>query len=409
MKTVLYLIETSGPGGAENMLINLVENLNRARYRPMIGLLKEGWLATQLRQRGFETITMPQRRGHDPGWVYRCVRLIHRKGIDVLHTHEFGMNTYGSIASLGTGVPVVATVHGGSYYWEKWRRRMAYRLVARHAMRMVAVSDSIRRVLIERVGASSEKLCTIYNGVDVEAYRFVQDGTRIRQELGIEETTPVVGTVANLYPVKGHTFLLKAAAEVACVYPRTVWLLAGRGMLLGELQDEARELGISDRVRFLGFRDDAAAVLQALDLFVLPSLSEGLPLAVLEAMAAAKPVVATAVGGNLEVVVDGQTGYLVPPRDPSALASRILALLRDRPLAHGYGAAGRQRVLQQFSLVRMVAAYQELYERGGGRTVLEASRFVGWSGEAMRERDAEFYEVRISEGGAVARLRVGVL
>jgi glycosyltransferase involved in cell wall biosynthesis len=366
MKVVLYLIETSGPGGAENMLIHLVENLDRARYRPIIGLLKDGWLATQLRQRGFETITMPQRGGHDPGWIYKCIRLIHRKGIDILHTHEFNMNTYGSIASLVTGVPVVATVHGAAYYGEKWRRRMAYRFVAKQAMQMVAVSESIRRFLIERVGANSEKLCTIYNGVDVEAYRFAQEGMRIRQELGIEETTPVVGTIANLYPVKGHTFLLKAAAQVARVYPRTVWLLAGRGMLLGQLQDEARELGLSERIRFLGFRDDAAAVLQALDLFVLPSLSEGLPLVVLEAMAAGKPVVATDVGGNREVVVDGETGYLVPPRDPNALASGIVALLRDKRLAHRYGAVGRQRVLQQFNLARMVAAYQALYAREAG-------------------------------------------
>ena len=361
MKTILHLIETSGPGGAERVLINLVENLDRARYGSIICLLKDGWLASQLRQRGFETVTIPQRAGHDLGWVYKSIELIRRKRIDLLHSHEFGMNIYGSIASRLMQVPIIATVHGKAYYGERWRRRMAYRFVARRAAQMVAVAEDIRRFLIDRVGVSPRKLCTIYNGVDAKTVCSAEDGARVRQELGIAETTPVIGTIANLYPVKGHTFLLKAAAEVAKVVPQAVWLLAGRGGLLDQLQDEARQLGIKDKVRFLGFRNDPAALLQAMDLFVLPSLSEGLPVSVLEAMAAGRPVVATDVGGNREVIVDGRTGFLVPPGDSSALASRMITLLANSDLAHGYGAEGRSRVCQHFSLERMVRAYETLY------------------------------------------------
>lgn len=361
MKTVLHLIETSGPGGAERVLINLVENLDQARYRSVIGVLKEGWLTTQLRQRGFDPITIPQRRGHDPAWVYRCIGLIRRKRIDVIHAHEFGMNTYASIASWVTRVPMIATVHGKHYYGDRWRRRMAYRFVARRARRMVAVAEDIRLFLADRIGVPRDKLQTIYNGIDIKTAGSEEDGLRVRRELGIPETTPVLGTIANLYPVKGHTFLLKAAAEVAKAFPQAVWLLAGRGKLLGELQDEAHQLGIADRVRFLGFRDDPAALLQAMDLFVLPSLSEGLSVAVLEAMVAGKPVVATDVGGNREVIVDGRTGFLVPPRDPVALAARTITLLTNKSLADQYGADGRARVREEFSLERMMCAYEELY------------------------------------------------
>jgi len=274
------------------------------------------------------------------------------------------MNTYGSIASWVTRVPMIATVHGKHYYGDRWRRRMAYRFVARRALRMVAVAEDIRRFLIDRIGVPREKVRTVYNGIDIKTACSEEDGLRVRRELGIRETTPVLGTIANLYPVKGHTFLLKAAAEVAKAVPQAVWLLAGRGQLLGELQDEAHQLGIADRVRFLGFRDDPAALLQAMDVFILPSLSEGLPVAVLEAMAAGKPVVATDVGGNRELIVDGRMGFLVPPRDPGTLAARTITLLTDKSLADRYAAEGQARVREEFSLERMVSAYEKLYAEG---------------------------------------------
>src|SRR5262249_1142913 len=157
--------------------------LDRSRYRPMIGLLKDGWLAAQLRQRGLETITIPQGRGQDPGWIGRCVRLMRQRKVDVLHTHEFTMNTYGALASVLSRVPMVATVHGKNYYADKWRRRALYRFVARRAVRMVAVAEDVRRYLIERVGVSPRRLCTIYNGVDTDARGAEGEGKRVRHEL----------------------------------------------------------------------------------------------------------------------------------------------------------------------------------------------------------------------------------
>lgn len=361
-KTILHLIETSGPGGAEKMLISLVENLDKSRYQSLIGLLRDGWLNTQFRLRGFETVIIPQRRGLDAGWVYKCIKLIRQKHVDLLHAHEFTMNVYGSIAAWNTGVPVITTVHGKGYYGDNWWRRLAYRFVARQVFQMVAVSVDIRRLLIERIGVRSHNLVTIYNGIDSKAYCPSEGREQMRKELGIAETAPVIGTIGNLYPVKGHTYLLKAAGRVVRMFPESLFLIVGRGGLLQNLQEEARQFGIERNVRFLGFREDIPNLLQAMDLFVLPSLSEGLALSLLEAMSAALPVIATDVGGNPEVVLDGETGFLVPPKDPESLALKIMFLFRNRSLAQKLGVNGQQRVEEKFNLERMVSAYQQFYE-----------------------------------------------
>ena len=362
MKTILHLIETSGPGGAEKMLMSLVENLNQKKYRSVICLLKDGWLNTQLRQRGFETVLIPQAKGLDPGWVYRCVRLIRQKQIDLLHAHEFNMNVYSCMASWLSNVPSIATVHGKGYYVDRWRRRLAYRAVASFSFRMVAVSQDVRRFLIEQVGVKSDNLVSIYNGIDQKCFLRSEDGMQVRKDLGISDTVPVIGTIGNLYPVKGHIYLVKAAAHVVKRFPEAVFVFAGRGALLSELQQEAGRLGIESHVRFLGFREDIPPLLQAMDIFVLPSLSEGLPLSLLEAMASSKPVIATNVGGIPEVIVNEETGYLVPPMDHEHLASRMILLLGDKAKAQHLGRNGRNRVCEKFLLEQMVSAYEDLYD-----------------------------------------------
>ena len=358
-KRVLQLIETSGPGGAENVLINLVDSFDKTKFQPLICLLKDGWLHDQLRERGFDTVIIPQAKGLSASWIPRCASLVRQKKIDLLHAHEFVMNTYGSIVSRLTGIPIVTTVHGKAYYGEKWRRRMAYRFAARQS-KMVAVSDDIKNFLIDRVGINADDLITIRNGIDIEAYSCARSGNG-RKDTELNRGGAVLGTVGNLYPVKGQTYLLKALSKVAQTIPSVTCLIAGRGELLGALQAEAAQLGIADRVHFLGFRQDIPQLLRQMDIFVLPSLSEGLPLSALEAMAAGKPVVATDVGGTHEAVVDGCTGFLVPPGDPEGLSDKITYLLKNREVAKSFGKAGRNRVAQYFSLEHMTQRYEELY------------------------------------------------
>lgn len=362
MKKILHLIETSGPGGAEKMLISLVEHLDKNQYRSVICLLKDGWLNTQLQRRGFETFIVPQPHSIDFGWLLKLKTRIKNMGIHLMHAHEFAMNTYASLLSVITGVPVIATVHGKNYYWERWWRRLAYRFVSRQTT-MVAVSEDIKKFLMQKCGIKNDRIIVVHNGIDLDLYR--PEGEKrewTRRELCIRNGQPVVGTIGNLYPVKGHTYLLKAIAIVKIMFPTVRLLIAGRGRMLGKLLNESQTLGIQDHVIFLGFREDTASLLQAIDLFVLPSISEGLPLSVLEAMACGKPVIATNVGGLPEVVVDGQSGFLVSSENPESLAKRMMLLLGYKSLSDQFGRVGRARVEKEFSLGSMVQKYQGLYE-----------------------------------------------
>ncbi len=362
MKTIMHLIETSGPGGAEKMLISLVDHLEKGSYRSIVCLLKDGWLREQFQRRGVETFILPLNWSFDIGWLGRFVAFLRKHKVDLMHAHEFAMNTYGSFASALSGIPIVTTVHGKSYYWKYFRRRMAYRFVSRQS-KMVAVSEDIARGLCQAVGIRPNRIRIIYNGIETDLFHPNQKTReQIRRELQVTDEQSVIGTIGNLYPVKGHTYLVRAAAAVTQVFPESVFIIAGRGQLLEGLQTEARELGVEKHIRFLGFREDVPALLQAMDIFVLPSLSEGLPLSALEAMASGKPVVATRVGGVPEVVADSETGFLVAPEDADGLAEKLVCLLKAPFLAQQLGAAGRERVKERFSLDRMEKEYEELYD-----------------------------------------------
>jgi glycosyltransferase involved in cell wall biosynthesis len=344
------------------MLIDLARGLDPARFRPVACLLKEGWLAAQLRAAGVRTYVLPQRPGLDARWPIGLARLVLSEGVDLLHAHEFAMNVAATIVGAALGRPVVATVHGKNYYPDVFRRRLAYRCVGRSAA-MVAVSAEIQRFLQERAGVAGSLAAVIRNGVD--AGRFTPDSVvrqRVRSELGIHGDRPVLGCFGSHYPVKGQAHLLEAMARVSASRPDARLLLAGRGPLQGELQRRARTLGLENAVRFLGFRDDIPGLLQAIDVFVLPSLSEGLPLALLEAMANGKPIVATRVGGVPEVIADGESGLLVRPGSPDDLAAAVLRLLADRGLAARLGQTARERASRDHTLTAMVRAYQDLYD-----------------------------------------------
>ncbi|MBK8276993.1 MAG: glycosyltransferase [Nitrospira sp.] len=365
--TVLHTIETSGPGGAEKLLLSLIDQLDRSEFQSKACLIKSGWLREQLEARGCETFIVPSRHTFDLALLLRFRQEILERGVDIIHAHEFAMNTYGSLASVLTGVPCVATQHGKNYFWKKWRRRMAYKFVARQSA-LVAVSDNVRSFVSGNVGLSPDRIRMIYNGIDPRAHQ-PDDAVRlrIRAELSLSPSTLVIGTVGNLYPIKGQSFLIRAMPTIVRSCPTAVLLVAGRGELREALQAEADALGVSAHVRFLGYRDDVPTLLQGFDVFVLPSLSEGLPFSALEAMATGKPVVATRVGGTPEVIVDGTTGYLVPPEDSHELAEKILALLCDTSRARLFGQEGIRRVEKAFSLCVMVGQYQQLYRTLLGR------------------------------------------
>jgi glycosyltransferase involved in cell wall biosynthesis len=233
------------------------------------------------------------------------------------------------------------------------------RLIIAGVGRYVAVSHEVARRLIRKLRWPARKIQVIHNCVSVT--------TECAPHRPIERSgRPIVLTVARLDEQKGHSYLLEAAAQV----PEAQFVLAGDGPLRASLEAQARALGVEERVKFLGYRSDIANLLADCDVFVLPSLYEGLPLSILEAMSAGKPVIATHIGGTDEVVIAGETGLLVPPADSVALATAIRAVLTDRPLAQRLASAGRARVEQEFSAAKMVqqviAVYEELLAKREG-------------------------------------------
>jgi glycosyltransferase involved in cell wall biosynthesis len=252
----------------------------------------------------------------------------------------------------------------GKGWWERFKA-LCYRRLDNSTSRfngaVIAVSNAVREDLLEQ-GMDPHRAIVIKNGIEIPPLD-PGLGSRVRAELGIAPDTPVIGTVGRLSPQKDYPTLLKAAAGIIAAVPRAIFLILGDGDLRVDLEKLAGELGIGERVRFLGYRENVMDAVAAFDIFALASLWEGLPLAVLEAMALARPVVATAVPGTVEALEDGETGFAVPLKVPSALAEKIIELVRDPEKSRKMGVSGRRRVEESFSRERMVDEHESLYRR----------------------------------------------
>jgi len=360
--TILHLSTSSGPGGAERMISTLTAALNRGQFRIIVGLFRPGWLQAECETLGVTTFVIPLAGRFYLQWFRACLRLLRKERVALIHAHEFSAIVCGWIVATVAGVPVVATVHGKNYFWEKLRRRAAYRLVSRQGT-MVAVSQDLKRFICDRLGIAEKRVEVIYNGVAQAQTVTDEETQKCKAEIGISGLYPVLGVVGSLYPVKGHRFLLEAMPEILRRWPQAVLLVIGRGELEFALKERAEQLAIGAHIHFLGMRQDVPRLLSVLDAFVLPSLSEGLSLALLEAMASGKPVVATRVGGNPELIDHGRTGFLVQPEDAKDLAANLVKLLSDPGMMQEFGRQGAERVRQHFSMGQMVDRYRDLYAR----------------------------------------------
>ena len=362
---VALLLESDGPGGAETMLLNLGEELRRRGHEvlPIGPAGRAGWLGDQFRARGFSPESYVLRRALDPACMRQIIAMLRSHRIQVAHSHEFGMGVYGAFAARRAGARHVITMHGGRYYAEQRRRRSALRWAARRSDALVAVSEATADDLRRTLRLRNDEVKVVPNGIPFRS------GTRskLRDELGISADDLLLVAVGNLYPVKGHAVLLRALGELtrssAMAGVRWRLALAGRGEEEAALRALARDEGIADRVSLLGYRDDVPDILAAADVFVMPSLSEGLPLALVEAMAAGLPVVVSDVGGVPEVAVAGKEAILVPAGDTARLGAGLATLVRDPDLRATMGAAARERARRDFSVSTMCEAYERLYRR----------------------------------------------
>lgn len=359
---VLFLIDNFvGTGGAERFALGLATHLSPERFELWVCSTRqaEPALLAQLDDAGVGHLHLGRTRKSDVHRFGRLLGLLRRQRIDILHAHMFGSNLWGSILGRAAGVPVViAHEQTWSYDGDPLRRFLDGQVIGRLATRFVAVStrDAERMVSVERVPAS--KVVMIPNAYVPRAT--VAD-TNLRAELGVAPSTPLVGSIAVLRPQKALSVLLDAHAIVLRSVPDAHLVIAGDGDCRRSLEQQTARLGIADRVHFLGRRDDVDALLRSIDLTVMSSDYEGTPLVALESMASGTPLVATAVGGLPDIIEDGRSGRLVPPRDPGGLASAIVELLADPGLREEMAQAASQR-LPEFSIETATARFTSLYE-----------------------------------------------
>lgn len=362
--------------GTEGQVVNLVERLDPARFDVRFACFERaGQLLPSLERRRVPVTEYRIARLYGARTLrtqWRLAGEIRRHEVQIVHSYNLYGNVFTIPAARLARAPVaIASIRslGDMFTPLQWR---VQRQVCRFADCVLVNSDAIRRALIAE-GYAADRIAVIRNGLDLDRLTCTPGGgERFRRQAGLPDDAPLVAVLARISPIKGLEYFLEAVVPLARRFPAARFAVVGAGYMLpdgrggtrdyqAELQRMATRLGLDGRLVFTGIREDVADVLSQVTVSVLPSLSEGLPNAVLESMAAGVPVVASRVGGIPEAVDDGRTGLLVPARDSAALATAIGTLLENRALARRFGDAGRQRVLRDFRLERVVLETEALY------------------------------------------------
>lgn len=367
-RKIFYLVDSLNIGGTETQAVELARRMDPEKYDVTLACLrKEGPLLEKLKGSTVQVIEFHPKGGIDsPRGLYqlaRMVRVLRRGRYDVVHAHDLWSNMIGVVAGKLAGVPVIVTSqrdlsHGD---WYQGRRKKWLRRAQSASSAVLTNAKMIREGLVREEGLASNKVRVIYNGVDLEKFHSVP-AMRAKLFPGAERAKLIV-LVGNMHTdVKGHPTLIAAAPEVVSHFPQARFVLVGDGEKRKDFEAAAQSAGVAANCMFLGRRNDVADILAACDMAVLPSAAEGMPNAVLEYMAAGLPVIATAVGGNLEVIAEGANGLLLPPGDAAALARALSRLLSDDILSLRLARSGRALVEQKFSFERLTREVGELYE-----------------------------------------------
>jgi len=384
---VMQIILNLDIGGAQEVVRTLVEYLASDDCLPVVCSFKDGPLRQDIERLGIRVEVLPPRRYSIvafPLFVvdmiriwWSLARLVKKYDIDVVQTHlltildflvllvRYTTRLRVVLWTFHSANFVIAERHLPKYKWllkpKRYAHHLLYRLTSCLVNGFIAVSDEVKEAMMEIIGPIQDKITVIHNGVDVKRYGHLVDKTRVQSQLGLGDNARLIAVVGTLGEPKGHRYLVEAMATVAPQYPDVHVLFIGDGHLKEELQAQVESLNLGQWVHFLGNRHDVPDLLAASELFVLPSLWEGLSMALLEAMAAGKPIVATAVSGTTQVMIPGETGLVVPPRDSRALAEAIIQLLSNPAQAQMMGQAARQHVKMNFSAQKQADEHLVLY------------------------------------------------
>lgn len=370
---VMLLVTQMELAGAQHVMLHLARDLPQQSFHVHAGCLYEkshlrdlesefGVRITDFRFKEAETRGIARKIRMLLGGSYRLFRFLRKQRIHVLNTHCFYANLIGTVIGRLARVPVIIITQQSVNHCTRRTIHVLDRIAATLATKCIAVSQATKDYCVDREGFAPEKTVVIRNATSFRASDDPKQAVeRVRAELGLDDAAVVLATVSRMAPHKGHRYLIDAFAKVLEQAPLTVLLLVGDGEERPALTAQARELGLGDAIRFVGLRTDIPEILDCIDVLVHPSLKEGLPMAVLEAMSHAKPIVAAAADGIPEVVDHEVSGLLVSPGDVSALAEAILTLVGDERKRREYGAAGAQALDANHSVSRMLQLYESLF------------------------------------------------
>ena len=363
MKTILHIIDTTGPGGAETVFIDLITHLPREKYRSIVVIRGKGWVYEELCRRGITPVLLDAKGSFNWRYLKALVSLIRREKVDIIQSHLLGSNVYSALAGLLSRKPVVATFHGAVDVAERERfLSIKFAAINFGATAIVAVSEDLRDNIVKRTSLRADKTQVIYNGINTSSFLRPKSDA-MRQRFGWSRSDIIVGSLGNIRPAKAYDVLLQAASLLKQYEHSYRFIIAGhyKGKLYQQLLALKAELKLDDHVYFLGFNDDPADFLSNLDLFLLSSDSEGFSIATIQAMAAGLPVIATRSGGPEEIITDGENGCLVAPRNPKQIADAIESLTREIDIRNRIAITGQQHAIGTFGIQRMIDMYEKIY------------------------------------------------
>jgi len=357
--------------GAEGVILQIIKNIDKSRFQSVVASFQDPHVEVIPLLKEAEQIGIPAEL-INPFGRYDIVtsaiwlkKLFKKHNTHILHCHEYKSDIIGYIATRKTDVHLISTQHlwaGEALRAKIYEYLDSIAIKSRAFEKIVTVSKDIKNTLVRR-GIKEGRIVVIPNGIDVYKYDAFVDEIKVKNSLNIANYNTVVCCVGRLSPQKGHYFLLNAAKEVIKTNQKVIFLLVGDGPLKKDLEKQSLILGINKKVLFTGYRDDIKDLLRISSLFVMPSLSEGTPMALLEAMASGKAVVATNVGGIPEIIRDGFSGILVKPKDIKGMVESIISLLNDEKMAKDFGKNAKACIKSKYSAEAMTRKYEDLYER----------------------------------------------
>lgn len=363
-KNILCTIDTRGPGGAETIFLTLVERLDRNKYNRHLILSGKGWVYDQAVKMGIYPEIIESEGSFNVSYLTKLIKYIKGNHIDLVHSHLLGANVYCSIAGLLCRVPVISTFHGTVDSGIRGNMpKLKFHLINAGSKYIVFVSNYLKNYYLSWTAVNKTKSMVIYNGICYNRFATPKNG-RLREELGYSNDDVLIGSIGNFRHSKGYDVLLKAASIVVKSFPQAKFISVGEGhgQLYKKMSRLKQRLGLENNVTFLGFRSDVENILSSLDLFVLPSRTEGFSLSTIEAMAAGVPVIVTNSGGPGEIVTHLQDGIIVDAKSPKSMAQGVKMCLSDAELRSALSSNARRTIQSRFTEDSMVMEYVSLYD-----------------------------------------------